>query len=72
MSTTLRPKKQPPTDGLGEAATGHEMLQDAIKSELLSIDDKGSAAQNASLDFMEFLERLSVRRVAPVASRGDA
>jgi hypothetical protein len=53
----LRPKKQPPADGLGRGrVTEYELLQDAIKSELLSIDDKGSAAQNASLDFGEFLE----------------
>ena len=53
----LRPKKQPPADGLGRGrVTEYEVLQDAIKSELLSIDDKGSAAQNASLDFGEFLE----------------
>ena len=53
----LRPKKQPPADGLGRGrVTEYEVLQDAIKSELLSIDDKGAGAQNASLDFGEFLE----------------
>ena len=53
----LRPKKQPPADGLGRGrVTEYEVLCDAIKSELLSIDDKGAGAQNASLDFGEFLE----------------
>ena len=57
----LRPKKQPPQDGLGRGrVTEYEVLQDAIKSELLSIDDKGAGAQNASLDFGEFLEFVSV------------
>ena len=57
----LRPKKQPPSDGLGRGrVTEYEVLQDAIKSELLSIDDKGAGAQNASLDFGEFLEFVSV------------
>jgi len=57
----LRPKKQPPADGLGRGrVTEYEVLCDAIKSELLSIDDKGAGAQNASLDFGEFLEFVSV------------
>ena len=57
----LRPKKQPPSDGLGRGrVTEYEVLCDAIKSELLSIDDKGAGAQNASLDFGEFLEFVSV------------
>ena len=62
----LRPKKQPPSDGLGRGrVTEYEVLQDAIKSELLSIDDKGAGAQNASLDFGEFLEFVSVSVLGP-------
>jgi len=62
----LRPKKQPPADGLGRGrVTEYEVLQDAIKSELLSIDDKGAGAQNASLDFGEFLEFVSASVLGP-------
>ena len=65
----LRPKKQPPSDGLGRGrVTEYEVLQDAIKSELLSIDDKGAGAQNASLDFGEFLEFVG----APASRRVEA
>ena len=65
----LRPKKQPPADGLGRGrVTEYEVLQDAIKSELLSIDDKGAGAQNASLDFGEFLEFVG----APASRRVEA
>ena len=55
----LRPKKQPPSDGLGRGRiTEYNVLCDATKSEFLSIDDKGKGAADASLDLGEFLEYL--------------
>ena len=69
----LRPKKQPPADGLGRGrVTEYEVLQDAIKSELLSIDDKGSASAERVFGLWRVLEFVCRRVAAALPRGGDA